>query len=95
MDGKILNSVLERINGRLVSSGRKIYLFMDNAGCHPADVTKKYSNIKVVFLPLNTTSNLQPFDLGIIKHSKHSKQKAVFEVCTDQIKSMLKMFLVS
>lgn len=67
MDGEILNSVLGRINGRLVRSGRKILLFMDNAGCHSADLTEKYSNIKAVFLTPNTMSKLQPLDLGTFK----------------------------
>lgn len=70
MGGEILNIVLGRINIRLVRSGRKILLFMDNAGCHPVDFKDKYSYIKVVFLPPNTTAKLQPLDLGIIKTFK-------------------------
>lgn len=75
MDGEILNSVLGRINSRLVRSGRKILLFMDNAGCHLVHLTDKYSNIKVVFIPPNTTAKLQPLDLGIIKTFKTHYRK--------------------
>ena len=45
-------------NRKLSSKLRNIVLFMDNAGCHPEDAVKDcFSNVKVIFLPPNTTSN--------------------------------------
>lgn len=44
--------------------GRHILLFLDNAPSHPP---VKLNNIKLVFLPANTTSLSQPMDQGIIQ----------------------------
>ena len=70
MTGEILDSVLTRLNHRLSSCSRSIILLMDNAGCHPHDLKEKYSNIRIVFLPPNMTSQIQPLDLGIIRNFK-------------------------
>ena len=55
-------------------AGRRILLFVDNCAAHPQDV--ELTNIEVVFLPPNTTSLLQPMDMGIIKNLKgHYRSK--------------------
>ena len=41
-------------------------LFLNNASSHPETLQGNLKNIKVVFLPKNTTSQLQPCDAGII-----------------------------
>lgn len=75
MSGEILNSILNKINRKLRHDRRFVLLLMDNAGCHPPDIVDKYSNIKIVFLPPNTISKLQPLDLGIIKNFKTHYRK--------------------
>nr|XP_033328818.1 tigger transposable element-derived protein 1-like [Megalopta genalis] len=46
----------------------KALLLLDNAPCHPQDMNNP--NVKILFLPPNTTSLLQPLDQGIIYTSK-------------------------
>ena len=70
MTGEILDTVLTKLNRRFSSEGRKVALLLDNAGCHPEQLKGKYSHIKVIFLPPNTTSKLQPLDLVIINNFK-------------------------
>ena len=70
MTGEILEAILTQLNCRLSSSNHKILLLMDNAGCHPGNLSVKFSNNKICFLPPNTTSTLQPLDLGIIQNFK-------------------------
>ncbi len=55
---------LDRMFGR---QKRKIALVIDNCPSHPK---VKLENIKLVFLPPNTTSRTQPMDQGIIQNFK-------------------------
>ena len=70
MKGGILEKILSNLNRRLKTQNRRILLLMDNAPCHPEDLDEKFTQINVVFLPANTTSLLQPLDLGIIQAFK-------------------------
>ena len=87
MTGEILHQVLALFNRRMSNEKRSVILFIDNAGCHPEDVVGKYSNIKVVFLPANTTSKLQPLDLGIIKNFKCHYRRLLLRFILAKIES--------
>ena len=62
-----------------MGSQERHILFLDNAGCHPTDDQYSYSNIKIVFLPPDKTSCLQPFNTGIIKNFKVSYRKLLMK----------------
>ena len=70
MDSVIMLDILNKINRKLARQKRKVILFLDNVSSHSPDLVGKFSHIKVVFLPKNTTSRLQPLDVCIIKNFK-------------------------
>lgn len=74
MTTDIMYKILSKLNTDMKQQSRSIILFMDNSGCHPENVVGKYTNIKVVFLPANT-SLLQPLNLGILKTFKINYRK--------------------
>ena len=76
MTSKIFKEYLTKMNLEMVSQGRHILLFLDNASSH---LPLELSNIKLVFIPPNTTSLLQPLDAGIIQAFKLNYRKLVLE----------------
>ncbi|KAL7854460.1 hypothetical protein SRHO_G00166500 [Serrasalmus rhombeus] len=48
----------------------KVLLVLDNAPGHPAHLDDFHPNVKVVYLPPNTTALLQPMDQGVIASFK-------------------------
>ena len=65
MTASIFQEWLLKWDNRL---NRKIVLLVDNCAAHIANINLR--NIKVVFLPANTTSLIQPCDQGIIRALK-------------------------
>ncbi|KAL4103849.1 hypothetical protein QTP88_019184 [Uroleucon formosanum] len=68
MTREIFTSWLKDWDKELGKQSRKILLIVDNAGPHSKLIDLK--NIALEFLPPNTTSLVQPFDMGIIKNLK-------------------------
>ena len=64
---------IKKVNQGMKSQKRKILLFLDNATSHSDSL--KLSNVTLHFLPPNTTSKLQPLDLGIIRAFKARYRK--------------------
>ncbi|CAF0833929.1 unnamed protein product [Brachionus calyciflorus] len=65
MTGEIFWEFVDRFNKFNIEQKRFSFLFVDNCAAHPTDFN--FSNVKVAFLPPNTTSVLQPMDAGVIK----------------------------
>ena len=72
MTSQLFKQWLDKVNNRMIQQHRSILLFIDNYTAHP-DANR--SNIKLVFLPPNTTAKLQPCDAGIIQNVKMHYRK--------------------
>ena len=59
MQVEIMEKVLETLNHQMLQEESNVILFLDNATVHRTSLVDKFSKIKVVFLPKNTTSCLQ------------------------------------
>ena len=75
MTSKVMEAVLARFNKKLAFEDRKVILFLDNATCHPESMIGQFLEIKIIFLPKNASSRLQPLDAGIIQNFKVKYRK--------------------
>lgn len=64
MTTEIMFAILTKLNRKLSREKRKI-LLLDNVSSHSQELKERFRNIKVVFLPKNSTSRLQLVDAGI------------------------------
>ncbi|XP_060836454.1 tigger transposable element-derived protein 6-like [Rhopalosiphum padi] len=84
MTTELWNEWLETFNNDMRKQHRKIIIFVDNCTAHNNPPT--LSNVRIEFLPANTTSKLQSLDQGIIKNFKLSYRKEIvfeFLACLD------------
>ena len=66
MNLDIMENIFKRLGRKMNQEEWKLILFWDNATCHRETAKAGLKNIKLVFLPKNTTSRLQPFDAALI-----------------------------
>lgn len=85
MTAVIFNQWLEIWDKELGVSKRKIALLIDNCSAHKVNLN--LTNIKVIFLPANTTSLIQPCDQGIINSLKVHYRRAMRERVIAQMES--------
>ena len=79
----IMQAVLTRFNRK--PEQRKVVLILDNATCHPKSIIDSFLQIKIIFLPKNTTSTLQPLDAGIIQNFKLRYRKILVKYALARI----------
>lgn len=73
----IFNDILTLFDKKMNRENRNVLLFVDNFSGH--HVTKKLTNIKVLYFPAYTTSILQPCDQGIIWSLKSHYKKLLLK----------------
>lgn len=66
----IFHDWLKKFDKRMSIEKRKVLLLIDNAAGHGSIDESVYPNVKIEYLPANTTSHLQPMDAGIIRNFK-------------------------
>ncbi|CAK9810812.1 Tigger transposable element-derived protein 1 [Anthophora plagiata] len=63
----------------------KVLLVLDNAGCHTIELD--HPNVKIVFLPPNCTSLIQPLDQGVIQTLKMYYTRQFFQTIFDRFEN--------
>ena len=85
MRTEIMKDVLRLLDRKVQLERRKIILFPDNAPCHLETLQSNFKNIKPIFLPRCTTSQLQSLDAGIIRAFKCKYKKRLLKYMVSQI----------
>ena len=75
MNSSIFYQILKDLNQKFKQQNRHVLIILDQCGAHPK-VLENLEFIKLLFLPSNSTSSLQPLDLGII-HSLKSHYRNI------------------
>ena len=76
MQVEVMGKVLDTLNFQIRKERRNVILFLDNCTVYPTSSIDMYNNIKIVFLPKNATSHLQPLDAGITQNFKKSTERS-------------------
>ena len=84
----IIGRVGEKNKWGIEAKERKVALIIDNCPVHPE--IENLSHVKLIFLPPNTTSVIQPMDQGVIRSLiAHYRKRLVRAILTLSIKKSL------
>ena len=84
MTCELFRTWLLDFNRHFEKKGRHVVLLLDNAPSHP---NLKLSNVKLLFLPPNTTASLQPLDQGILRSMKAKYSKKMVSFILDEMEA--------
>ncbi|KAH9124184.1 hypothetical protein LEN26_009763 [Aphanomyces euteiches] len=87
MNGRVFSQYCLWLNKRMEAQGRRILLLIDNAPCHIVPEIM-LTNVRVLFLPSNTTSVTQPLDAGVIKNFKVKYRKLLLSYLISLVDSI-------
>ncbi len=76
MTSEAFTQIMLKLDKRLRGQKRNILVMLDNCSSHPS---LNLNNIKLLFLPPNTTSRLQALDVGIIMSLKQRYRNKMLE----------------
>lgn len=84
MTSEIFRNWLIAFEKDMKRQGRKVIVIADNCAAHPADADANLQHVKLVFLPPNTTSCIQPCDMGIIRNLKcHYRRRVISRIVSE------------
>lgn len=86
MTATYFEEILKSFNKKMRLQNRKVLLFLDNATCHPA---LEFANVKLQFLPPNTTAACQPLDQGVIQSFKLHYRKRLMKELFDKVDGLI------
>ena len=76
MNSTVFEQWVKKLDRRFQLEDRKVLLLVDNSPTHPKISLR---NVRLEFLPPNTTSMLQPCDQGIIANFKHWYRQMIMQ----------------
>ena len=95
MDSTLFEQWVRELDVKFLKEKRKVVLIIDNCPAHPTICN--LTNVKLIFLPPNTTSVSQPMDQGVIRCLKtHYRRRLVRRMlqCLDKGKDLPKISIL-
>ena len=77
---EIMQEILKMLDEKMIAEGRNIFAFLRQRTHASRHSSGRFKNIKMEFLPKNTTSRMQSCNAGIIKNFKHKYRRLLISL---------------